>query len=237
MEQLILHAGAIEATYEEIKNVPLPIKTESYVPLPHGEYFDMVYNLTSKLIGAPGTPKFSLSHEGNRLFGILPVINHLTEQHEFCVGFRNSYDKSMKAGLCFGNHVFVCDNLAFSGKVVVLRKHTGDILEDIQSRLVNKLLKADEEISIMQSNIIRMQGIAMGKTEMARFLGEMVYGKCINMADMKKILTEMDESQHFHGNTAWDLYNHGTRALADTPFHKKIERLTQWNDCIVNLCG
>ena len=40
------------------------------------------------------------------------------------VGFRNSHDKSMVAGICAGARVFVCDNLAFSGDFSEKRKHT-----------------------------------------------------------------------------------------------------------------
>jgi len=54
-----------------------------------------------------------------------------------------SINKSLSVGICAGERVFVCDNLAFSGKVVTFRKHTAlfnnEVLEDLARQAVASL--------------------------------------------------------------------------------------------------
>jgi hypothetical protein len=40
------------------------------------------------------------------------------------VGGRNRGDKSLPTGFCCGQHVFVCDNLAFSSDIVINRRQS-----------------------------------------------------------------------------------------------------------------
>ena len=47
------------------------------------------------------------------------------------IGFRNSYNKSISAGFCAGSRVIVCSNLMFTGDIVRIRRHTRNILTDI----------------------------------------------------------------------------------------------------------
>ena len=51
--------------------------------------------------------------------------------YAFVVGLRNSHDQSFPASLVIGSAVFVCDNLAFSGEVVLARRHTRFIVRDL----------------------------------------------------------------------------------------------------------
>jgi hypothetical protein len=47
------------------------------------------------------------------------------------VGIRNSHDKAFAAGIIAGAQVLVCDNLCFSGEILLARKHTGHIHYDL----------------------------------------------------------------------------------------------------------
>ncbi len=56
------------------------------------------------------------------MFGVINFENG-TSDYGYSVGFRNSHDKSMVAGICAGARVFVCDNLALSGNFAEKRRH------------------------------------------------------------------------------------------------------------------
>ena len=58
------------------------------------------------------------------------------------VGLRNAHDKCFPAGLCAGDAPFVCDNLIFHNEVTLARRHTKNILNDLDqviSRTLGKL--------------------------------------------------------------------------------------------------
>jgi len=43
------------------------------------------------------------------------------------LGIRNSTDKSMPVGIAGGTKVFICDNMALSGDMVMIRRHTSGL--------------------------------------------------------------------------------------------------------------
>ena len=47
------------------------------------------------------------------------------------IGLRNSHDKTFPAGLCAGDAPFVCDNLIFTNTIKLARRHTRNILQDL----------------------------------------------------------------------------------------------------------
>ena len=58
------------------------------------------------------------------------------------VGVRNSHDKTFPAGLCAGDAPFVCDNLIFTNTIKLARRHTKNILQDLDftiNRALGKL--------------------------------------------------------------------------------------------------
>ena len=58
------------------------------------------------------------------------------------VGLRNAHDKCFPAGLCAGDAPFVCDNLIFTNTVKLARRHTKNILAELDhviSRTLGRL--------------------------------------------------------------------------------------------------
>jgi len=125
---LILHCGAFSATRADLETVITPEATSTWLPIPHIEIVDAVLEsaagagLTVKrelygLSGRQNSPVY-----GARMFGIVDFVDG-TSDYGYSVGFRNSHDKTMVAGICAGARVFVCDNLALSGDFAEKRKH------------------------------------------------------------------------------------------------------------------
>ncbi len=126
---LTLHCGALKATRDDLQSVTTPQATSTWAPIPHTEIVDAVLEsatnagLTIKreLYGLSGRRDSELY--GARMFGVIDFLDG-TSDYGYSVGFRNSHDKSMVAGICAGARVFVGDNLAFSGDFAEKRKHT-----------------------------------------------------------------------------------------------------------------
>ena len=130
--------------FNDVNKVNTPGSTPSWQPISHSFLIDktkeMLVNSGLQIV----QEMHSLARGGLRYFGLFQVndSNRSDSEYTTIVGLRNSHDKGFAAGLCFGQQVFVCDNLCFSGEVVLARKHTTNILRDIPlviSRTVGQL--------------------------------------------------------------------------------------------------
>ena len=86
----------------------------------------------------------SLARNDNHYFGLFSVDHpNRSESDRGCViGLRNSHDKTFPAGLCAGDAPFVCDNLIFTNTIKLARRHTRNILKDLDftiNRALGKL--------------------------------------------------------------------------------------------------
>lgn len=86
----------------------------------------------------------SLARDDNHYFGLFAVEHPNRENSErgCVVGLRNSHDKTFPAGLCAGDAPFVCDNLIFTNTIKLARRHTRNILQDLDftiNRTLGKL--------------------------------------------------------------------------------------------------
>src|SRR3990167_4841085 len=232
MENLMLHSGARIVTLEEAANVPLPEKTDSYTPLSHYDMITTVKTLTEKLVGETGSPSLALHKKGRQLFGIIPVAGDEAGGWQFTVGFRNSYDKSMAAGICFGSRVFVCDNLAFAGEVVILRKHTTHIIKDLQSELCNKLMEASGAREALKSTYTRLLATPVTREAMAETIGVAALNKVLMPTQVSEAIRQINSSEHFKDETAFALYNHGTYALKGNHLHNMLQKSVAWHNLI-----
>jgi hypothetical protein len=86
----------------------------------------------------------SLARNDNHYFGLFSVDhpNRKASDRGCVVGLRNSHDKTFPAGLCAGDAPFVCDNLIFTNTIKLARRHTRNILQDLDftiNRALGKL--------------------------------------------------------------------------------------------------
>ena len=130
--RLMVHCGGTRVERRELAGLGTPAPTATWQPIPHA-------TLLAEVEGALGRnglrvtgEEHAVAREGDRYFGLLQVANgKAPEDHAWVLGLRNSHDQSFPAGLVVGSRVLACDNLAFSGEIVLARKHTRWILRDL----------------------------------------------------------------------------------------------------------
>jgi len=122
--------GNNRATEAEIMAVNEVSFTRTFRPVHH----QLVIEAVRTGINAVGleivkTEYVLAGKDGMRMFGVWDLDSG---NDELCwsIGIRNSMDKSMALGICAGTRVFVCENLAFDGEFVALRKHTKGLTLD-----------------------------------------------------------------------------------------------------------
>lgn len=107
---LILHCGTHKATLDEVQEVRTPRSTSSWCPIQHNRLIDTVQKTLASTNLRIGTQAHSLSHEGQRYFGLMEINGKKTaEDYCWVLGLRNSHDKTVPAGIVTGASVFVCD--------------------------------------------------------------------------------------------------------------------------------
>jgi hypothetical protein len=82
-----------------------------------------------------------VSENGHKFFGVIDLASTIIEGVSLAVGVRNSTDKSLPAGIAAGERVLVCDNLAFAATIVIMRKHTRRILDELDDRIISGISK------------------------------------------------------------------------------------------------
>lgn len=133
----MIHLNELE---KELIMVPLPQKTESYSPVPHSDFIRTIqqklsddgYRITNKRYWTNG----SMSQVVGRY-----SVDYQDNDMELAIGFKNSYDKSISAGVAIGQgQIIVCKNGMVKGEFAMKRKHTGTAREEL-TEFVNKSME------------------------------------------------------------------------------------------------
>jgi hypothetical protein len=111
-------------TREELDRVEPPPATATWFPVKHSLVIDTVNQSLQAAGFAVERVKFALSRGDARLFATMDLASPVASGVNLAVGIRNSTDKSLPLGFAAGNHVLVCDNMAFRSELLVTRKHT-----------------------------------------------------------------------------------------------------------------
>ena len=138
---------------EEVANVPTPpvefrkkenaqgIRNVSYQPVAHHDVVNRTRDSLAKSGFTIQDEVHSLARGDKHYFGLFSVEHPNRENTDrgTVVGIRNSHDKTFPAGLCAGDAPFVCDNLIFTNTIKLARRHTCNILNDLDF-MINRAL-------------------------------------------------------------------------------------------------
>ena len=230
MSELTLHCGAQEVLLSDLDKVPLPEETRTYKPVSH---FDLVRNTTdmgNMFLKNQGykleNQNYALGRKGKHMFFCLNYKNG-TEDVGLTIGGRNSYDKSTTIGIAVGMNVFICDNLCFRGdQVTYLRKHTGNVYDDLEVILMRTMKNADTEFKRMNDQSMKMKDIELTDNNAYRQLG-LLFGKNILLPRQLSVAKrEWEKPTHevFKEKNMWSFYNACTEALKLSPPKEVLTR-------------
>ena len=215
MSHLMLHAGAIAAAQQDLAALPVPPATETWQPVSH-EAFDCLIREAIEDAGIQvhqveyGLSKPTEEGYRHRLFGIYHTRNDiLPGEARATIGFRNSTDQSLSAGLVYGSKIFVCDNLAFAGQFVIKRRHTRRILDDLPVLVRQGIAHFEAHVGAQKELFERLKQAAIVNTHAHDLLVRAAAAGVISFAGIRKVRKEWIAPSHeaFRARTAWSLYN------------------------------
>jgi len=225
----------------QVGMVSVPDTTDTYMPVGNAQFVDMVEHTFCDALAPMGLmvkqERFGLTSGDQRMFGVLQ-FGHNTGKPEagdfgLSVGIRNSYDKSMAAGLAVGASVFVCDNMVFTASgVVLLRRHTRFVWEDLQEMVSKAALQAWDRFQILSDDIGDIKAVEITDDRAYELLG-LLYGR--GVINGTQIRAARQHWQHppqedFQGNSLWHWYNAVNDALKTAQAHEQIEAHTALHD-------
>ena len=132
---------------KSVTAVPEPEFTKTWHPMSHEKVIhslEKAFSLKGLDLPTEDKRKYSLTSNGNDMFGVWDIPGGQEKEMGWSIGIRNSMQKTFAVGICAGNTVFVCDNLVFDGKFIEFLKHTGRLTEggllDMSSRAIDGVI-------------------------------------------------------------------------------------------------
>jgi len=228
---------------EDLMEIELPEKTNSYQPVSHVDFIDNVKDIASKMLPdrSLDIEKYGIAREGKQLFGTMTFkkpaeqgmgLEEMVEDIGLSIGIRNSYDKSMSLGLAVGATVFVCENLMMNGEITVMRKHQGAILDELNTLIFKALNDAESKFKTLHADSQRMKEISISNKDAYSMMGRLYGYGIIGERQLPVVKNEWKKPSHevFNTGTVWTLYNAGTEALKKTaPLHRMNKQIKLHN--------
>jgi len=223
------------AGYQRAMTALIPVRTDSYSPIAHSYFLDTITAEVNDLasgLEVTGSRIYT-SLDGQKLVGFTTVKHRGMEADpdfglEMMLAYRNSYDKSMAAAIVAGASVMICGNGIIVGDMVTFkRKHTGAIAEELKEKTQLAITSMRDGFENLTLQVDIMKDYNLTQKEKAEIMGVMYFEEnLISPNQLSIVKKEMRESEHFRGDTLWDLYNNVTESL------KRSHPLTHINDHI-----
>lgn len=126
-----------EAEVIAVPDVPF---TRTHHPIHHREVIRVVKDALGFIGLDIVKQEFVLAAEGMQMFSVWDLDSG-TPEIRWSIGIRNSLNRSMALGITAGTRVLVCDNMAFSGEYLCMRKHTSGLTDDELGFLAFKTMR------------------------------------------------------------------------------------------------
>lgn len=238
MEGFLMHVDGKETTREQLDLIPLPEESDTYKPVSH-------YHLANKLLTISQVvlkdylivgEHYGLARSGNQMFSYFKFQKEAGDM-ALSLAFRNSYDRSMSIGLAVGASVFVCDNLALQGEIVVMKKHTKNVWLALENTCIQTLYRSQDCFARIVEDAAMMKQRELDDPEAFKIMG-LLYGRdIISPRQLTVVKDEWLRPSHdeFRPRNLWSLYNACTEALKSCPPLSVMERHVQLHHTLIRL--
>jgi hypothetical protein len=221
--QLMSHVDTDIVNRRELEVLPAPVSTETFKPIPHIELVEMLELVLLQNQIRIEEERFALRRDGSVLFGVFQLAYGETADGQAALGLRTANNKTMSIQLCAGLSVFVCDNLAFRGDMIALRrKHTSGL--NLRTELAGAVLRFQEHFGRLAAEVELLKERALRDLEAKALIHDAFAGGLMPvrfLPDVSKSYFE-PELKEFAPRTAWSLHNAFTGAAKAMPITTRL---------------
>ncbi len=217
---LLTHCGARRMSRSELTQIPSPTPTATWKPIRHSdliEHLDLALHAQGLHIWRE---QFAVQHHDHRLFGVLD-LSTTTDDFRVALGLRASNDKTFAIQLAVGLRVIVCDNLAFQGDLIALkRKHTTGL--DLQAELSAAIVRCVEHFDRYATEVRNFKDTDLTDLTAKALMHDAFVYRLLPLRLLPAVAQEYFRPSYaeFTERTAWSLYNaftHVAKRLPDGP--------------------
>jgi len=236
MNGILMHRGGELITRDQLDLIAVPEPTESYVPVSHYHLADKLLTISQDilrdyvLVGE----NYGIARQGNQLFAVLKFQREKSDIG-LSIAFRNSYDRSMAIGLAVGASVFICDNLALCGEIVVLRKHTKNVWTELEETAIATIYRSQKNYEQIVCDAEAFKALPLENLEAFQMMGVLFGQNIVSPRQLTILKAEWlrPRYEEFEPRNMWSFYNAGTESLKTCPpssimeKHLKLHRAIQ----------
>lgn len=208
--RLLLHCGGEVVDLEDVESIRTPAPEGKHFPIPHTRIISETRKAVTDMGLEVATERHALAREGDRYFGLLGVSNPDSELgYDWVIGMRNTHDKSFAASVAMGTSVWACDNLCFSGEVVLARKHTRFIQRDLNGVVMRAVGKLNQMKVDTEQRYAAYHDREIRDSEVYELVVRGLLAKAYGATAIPAILNEWEEPPHeeFQDRNLWSLFN------------------------------
>ncbi len=230
MNGMMLHAGGQEVQRADLDLIPLPEATESYTPVSHYHLTERITTISRDiltdytLVGE----QYALARQGQQLFAYLQFRNSDSDLG-LAIGFRNSYDRSMSVGLAVGASVFVCDNLALTGDIAIMKKHSKNVWATLEELAISTIYRSRKNFQQIVCDAAQLKANPLDDRHAFELMGFLFGEEIISPRQITVVREQWLNPKHakFHPRNAWSFYNAVIEALKSSPPTAAMEKHIQ----------
>ena len=226
---MLNHRGATSVDRSQLYKFHAPTGTKTWRPVPHHLLMDAiekeVENRGIKIVKS----QLAVQREGTIFFGVLDLKSK-NDEDDFSssLGVRAANNRKMSIQIAVGVRVFVCDNLAFSGDMIALkRKHTAKL--DLSVEIRSAIDRYEEQFLVYRNAISRQKKLKLTDDQAKIMIFEVFSKSVMPLKIMHDVTQNYFEPPHeeFSSRTMWSLNNAFTESAKLLPEGRKFVALTR----------
>ena len=212
---------------DELRSLPTPSPTETWMPVPHDTLVETIENNLFDEGFKVQRSEFATGCNGNVLFGVMDLHRGSEKEIAPSIGIRSSNNnKRFSIQLIVGTRVFVCDNLAFNGEVIALkRRHTSGL--QLEAEVKEGLVRFKEKYEAFQADVATQKTIEISDDEAKGVIYEAFQNRCLPTRTFHDVHKSYWQPEHkeFEVGNLWSLNNAFTevaKKLDDAPRFRSL---------------
>jgi hypothetical protein len=221
--QLVSHVDTDLVTRDQLRAIPVPTATSTFKPIPHIELVESLEYVLRQNRMAISQEQFAIRRDGSALFAVLKLSHAESEDGTAALGLRTANNKTMSIQICAGLTVFVCDNLAFRGDLIALkRKHTSGL--NLRDELVGAVLRFRDHFSRLVSEIDGLKKRELTDLDAKGLIHDAFAQKLMPVRLLPAVSTAYfdPKAPELEPRNAWSLHNAFTALAKDMPLSTRL---------------
>jgi hypothetical protein len=220
MSGTLVHKQSDLVTRTQLRSFIPPAATATWRPIAHTDLIEAIERELGQRHLAIKQEQFAVQRHGARLFAVLDLAEQRSDDFAAAMGIRHSNDRSMAVEIAVGVRVFVCDNLAFSGDLIALRrKHTARL--DLAAEISLALDRYQHQLTTLHTKIDDLKALALTEPQAKTLILDAFRKEIVPVRFLKPICSDYfrptEDMTDVIPRTRWALHNAFTRAIRELP--------------------